>query len=531
MENCQVINWKEYSPGLPEIIDIDSVNKLPYKFRFSVKKILDMDWDFVKISKKLEFSTLFHWSDTWQSEEDLEKLMNYPENTAYVQEHWKSDEFFGYQLLNGLNPMLIERCTELPQKFRVTNEMVNKSFPESSLEREMKNGNIFLCNYERLSGFRGNVIDYEQQFLSAPFCLLHLTNERKLLPIAIQLKQEPSLSNPIFLPSDSEWDWLLAKIFVRNAEFNEHELHFHLLRTHLLSEVFTVALLRTLPQAHPLYKLLFPHTRYTLQLNIQARNTLISKDGIFSKYTAIGYGTDIQKFMQRAMSSLTYTSLCLPDDISARRLNDIPNFYYREDGQRLWDIIQRFVGGVLTYYYTCNDDVKQDTELQNWIGEIFKHGFKESDSSGIPKSFSKIEELVKFVTMVIFTASAQHAAVNNGQFDFGGWMPNFPSTLRKPPPSQKGIATEKSIFETLPNVSTTINGLTVLHVLSNQSSDRRRLGEYPEELFTDEKPRELIEEFKTDLKKLGQEIEKRNQSLAFPYVYLSPENVNNSVDL
>ena len=35
--------------------------------------------------------------------------------------------------------------------------------------------------------------------------------------------------------------------------------------------------------------------------------------------------------------------------------------------------------------------------------------------TGFPESFHTVEEVIKFITMVIFTVTAQHAAVNNGQ--------------------------------------------------------------------------------------------------------------------
>lgn len=46
--------------------------------------------------------------------------------------------------------------------------------------------------------------------------------------------------------------------------------------------------------------------------------------------------------LRKALSSMTYRSLCLPDDISDRGLEDVPNFFYRDDGLKLWNIIYRY---------------------------------------------------------------------------------------------------------------------------------------------------------------------------------------------
>ncbi|XP_051734227.1 polyunsaturated fatty acid lipoxygenase ALOX15B-like [Ctenopharyngodon idella] len=529
-EQQKLFRWRVYAEGTPQVIDCDTAFDLPAEVRFSFTKQTEFYSTAGKQLAALKLTGLADSRRSWESISQLEVIIfeNRGKTIEYVQEHWDEDKFFGYQFLNGLNPMMIQRCSKLPANFLVTDDMVKDSLRGSSLEQEMKKGNIFLSDYNMLDGLVGNVVSGRQQYLTAPLVLLYCNPHGMMLPIAIQLRQKPSKENPIFLPTDSKADWKLAKIYVRNAEFAVHEVDFHLLRTHLLAEVFAMTTLRNLPSPHPLYKLLFPHIRYTFQINIMARTDLISKDGAITLYAGVG-GESLVKLMKRATASLTYSALCLPDNISERGLENVPHYYYRDDGMKLWNIINKFVGAILSHYYQGDARVQKDTELQRWISEIFTHGFLGRDDSGIPSSFQTVTELVKFVTMVIFTSSAQHAAVNNGQFDFGGWMPNYPTALRKPPPKVKGQTTEDTILETLPDVSTTVNGMAVLRLLTKDSADHYPLGHFPENLYDEDVPYKLIKDFQKDLRELSDLIEERNKKLELPYIYLNPKNVDNSV--
>lgn len=70
----------------------------------------------------------------------------------YVMQHWKEDFMFGYQFLNGCNPVLIRRCTEIPKKLPVTMDMVECSLERNlTLEEEVKVGLWvtldFICSF------------------------------------------------------------------------------------------------------------------------------------------------------------------------------------------------------------------------------------------------------------------------------------------------------------------------------------------------------------------------------------------------
>uniref|UniRef100_A0A8D0HDV2 Arachidonate epidermal lipoxygenase 3 n=1 Tax=Sphenodon punctatus TaxID=8508 RepID=A0A8D0HDV2_SPHPU len=391
--------------------------------------------------------------------------------------------------------------------------------PAPPLCSDQLKGNLFLIDCEILEGVPATELNGHRQQISAPLCLLYLNPKGEMIPIAIQLTQSPGPESPIFVPSDSEWDWTLAKFWVRNGTFHIHEVLTHLLHTHLVVEVFTLATLRQLPMCHPVYKLLLPHTRYTLHINTLGRVRLFGPGGLIDQATATGY-PGLSVLLAKGLSKLTYSSLCLPDDLQERGVATLPNYYYKDDGMKLWGAMERQGPCSFSLRWGC------------WVGtgqfEAFPLLRAVCIRIGFPSSLETVTQLIKLLTMMIYNCSVRHASVNNGQFDFGAWMPNYPSSMRKTPPTTKGTATLENILETLPDVSTTCSTLLILWLLSQEPGDRRPLGHYPDEHFTEDVPKTLIGAFQRRLAEISKEIEERNKSLPLPYTYLYPPEIENS---
>uniref|UniRef100_A0A8C3WKM0 Polyunsaturated fatty acid lipoxygenase ALOX15 n=1 Tax=Catagonus wagneri TaxID=51154 RepID=A0A8C3WKM0_9CETA len=524
-ERQQKYRWSEYFPGIPRCLAAESLKELDPNLRYSITKEITQNIHFISPNIALKLKGLLDTQRPWRSLDEIQRSFIFPRSpvSEYVFEHWQEDAFFAYQFLNGLNPVLIRRCRCLPENFPVTDAMVAPVLgPGTSLQAELESGSLYLVDHAILSGLRSSDINGRPQFVAAPLTLLHQRPGGPLLPLAIQLTQIPGPDSPIFLPSDSAEDWLLAKTWVRNSEFLVHEMVTHLLRTHFVMEAFFVSLLRQLPMCHPIFKLLLPHFRYTIYINIQARTDLFAPGKLLDqvRVTSLGRLGSLE-LMARALEAVTYRSLCLPHQLADRDIQDLAHYYYRDDALRIWAAIESFVSEIVGIYYPDDSAVSRDVELQAWVREIFQQGFLSCASSGVPSSLDSCAGLIEYLTMVIFNCSAQHAAVNSGQFDFSAWMPNVPTTMRLPPPTSKG---QTSLVASLPEVNATCHTLVLLSFCP-----QRRLGTYPDEHFTEEAPQRSIATFQSRLAQVSRDIRERNRDLELPYTYLDPTVVENSI--
>ena len=157
------------------------------------------------------------------------------------------------------------------------------------------------------------------------------------------------------------------------SPLQHHQLSTHFISCHAVMEAYGVATMRNLPDAHPVYKLLRPHFRYTMAINHAARRNLINNGGIIDQLFSIGGKDDSSgkaEFVRRTNAIYDVHWTNIRKDLTARGISPddnkkLPNYFYRDDGVRLWDAIETFVASILDIFYTNDKAVEDDSELKN----------------------------------------------------------------------------------------------------------------------------------------------------------------------
>ena len=90
----------------------------------------------------------------------------------------------------------------------------------------IKEGHVYIVDYKELEGIKANGEDGHSTlcYLAQPLCLFYVKSSGNLVPIAIQIFQQPTDTNPIWTPNDAQHDWLLAKMWLRNADHQVHQV-------------------------------------------------------------------------------------------------------------------------------------------------------------------------------------------------------------------------------------------------------------------------------------------------------------------
>ncbi|KAK2353195.1 seed linoleate 9S-lipoxygenase [Trifolium repens] len=461
---------------------------------------------------------------------------------------WMTDEEFGREMLAGVNPCVIRLLQEFPPKSTLNATVYGDQ--ASTITKEHLEPNLGgLAVEEALDGKRLFILDYHDAFMPylerinlsakayATRTILFLKDDGTLKPIAIELSLPHSngvqygAESKVFLPADEGADsiiWLLAKAHVIVNDSCYHQLMSHWLNTHAVVEPFIIATNRHLSVLHPINKLLYPHFRDTININGLARQALINAGGIIEQ--TFLPGPNSIEISSAVYKNWVFTDQALPADLIKRGLavEDpssphgvrlvIEDYPYAVDGLEIWDAIKAWVEDYVSLYYPTDDAVQKDTEIQTWWKEAVEKGHGDlKDKPWWPKMQS-VQDLVQSCSIIIWTASALHAAVNFGQYPYGGYILNRPTLSRRFIP-EKGTpeydemvkSPEKAYLRTITPKYQTLVDLSVIEILSRHASDEVYLGERDSKVWTsDSRAIQAFQKFGSKLSEIEGKITKRN---------------------
>ncbi|MED6204734.1 hypothetical protein PIB30_011707 [Stylosanthes scabra] len=480
---------------------------------------------------------------------------------------WLRDDEFARQAIAGINPVNIERLKVFPpvskldsriygiQESALKEEHILGPLDGMTVEQAIEENKLFIIDYHDLYyPFLEGINSVDGRKSYATRTIFYLTPLGTLKPIAIELSV-PGSKRVVTPPVDAttNWMWQLAKAHVCANDSGVHQLVNHYLRTHACMEPFILAAHRQLSEMHPIFKLLDPHMRYTLEINGIARQNLIHADGVIeSCFTPGRYCMEIScaayknlwRFDKEGLpADLLHRGVAIQDPSQPNGIKLlIQDYPYATDGLLIWSAIQNWVRTYVNHYYHGHDGhlVCNDKELQAWYSESINVGHADLSHESWWPPLSNNEDLVSILTTLIWTASAQHAALNFGQYPYGGYVPNRPPLMRKLIP-EEGDAEyrdfmanpQKYFLNSLPSLLQATKYMAVVDTLSTHSPDEEYLGErqQPSIWSGDAEIVEAFYAFSGEMRRIEKEIERRNSDPALrnrygagvlPYELLAP---------
>ncbi|CAK9161112.1 unnamed protein product [Ilex paraguariensis] len=489
---------------------------------------------------------------------------------------WRTDEEFGREMLAGVNPVIIRRLQEFPpaskldpeeygnQTSTIKREHIEKNMNGLPVDEALENNKLFILDHhDALMPYLQDINSTTTKTYASRTILL-LQNNGTLKPLAIELSLphpqgvKYGVTSQVFTPAEHRLEgsvWQLAKAYAAVNDSGYHQLISHWLNTHAVIEPFVIATNRQLSVLHPIYKLLHPHFRDTMHINALGRQTLINAGGVMEMTVfPTKFSMEMSSFIYK---NWVFTDQALPTDLLKRGVAVpdssqphglkllIEDYPYAVDGLEIWSAIETWVTEYCSFYYPTNDTIQSDSELQAWWKELREVGHGDKKHEPWWPKMQKKDELIQTCTIIIWVASALHAAVNFGQYSYAGYLPNRPTISRRfmPEPGTPDYAELESNFDraflkTITSQFQTLLGVSLIEILSRHSSDEIYLGQRDTPEWTSEaEPREAFDRFGRNLIEIEGRIMDRNNDkrwknrvgpVKVPYTLLYPSTSDTS---
>ncbi|RWW09534.1 hypothetical protein GW17_00026979 [Ensete ventricosum] len=503
---------------------------------------------------------------------------HHPVLVAVDKNAWRTDEEFGREMLAGVDPLIVSRLGYFPpvsqldpnkygnQQSTITAAHIEHNLEGLTVDEALRSYRLFILDHhDALMPYLARINSGSNK-IYATRTLLFLKEDSTLKPLAIELSlphpdgEQFGAVSKVYTPAETGVEgsiWQLAKAYVGVNDSGVHQLishcfswwmHIRRLNTHAALEPFVIATNRHLSVVHPISKLLTPHYRDTMNINALARQTLINAGGILETTVFPGkYAMEMSAVIYR---NWNFVEQALPTDLIKRGVavqeGDgvrllIKDYPYAVDGLAIWNAIQTWVTEYCSIYYPSDDAVKADTELQAWWKEVREVGHGDKKDEPWWPTMQTVRELTDSCTIIIWIASALHAAVNFGQYPYAGYLPNRPTISRRlmPEPGTPEYQEleknpDKVFLRTVTNQLQTILGVSLIEILSTHASDEVYLGQRDTpEWTTDGKALAAFQRFGAALRSIEAEIvsrngdsslKNRNGAAKVPYYLLFPSS-------
>lgn len=462
-----------------------------------------------------------------RSMDDYIKKIFFDIKAPDIARRFDSDEQFAYTFLAGPNPNQIQRMKAIPQAFPITNAHF-QSVPElanSDLSSALNEGRVFVVDHSSLAWMKPGKHPQGQKYCYAPWAAFAVpTGGGRLYPFAIQCGPTPE-GREIYTPRDG-FTWKIARNCMLAAHNNHHEVVTHLGLTHLLVDAALAATRRRLHVRHPIHALLHPHFEGTININIAARTSLIQPGKSVERLV----GSDIfdnHKLAAKERLSYSFRNNYLPTRLKRYEVTDsrlIQVYPYRDDALLIWQAIYDWVSRYVETYYRSDADVRGDAEIQAWAQEATQVGLIK-DFGVAPGGVRDRTDLAEIVTMIIFTAGPQHAAVNFTQGSEMLFTPANPLAGYTPEPKGRGHS-EKDWIDNFPPLDVAAHTVQILTQLAGVK--HTSLGIYKPE--TAAPVAVHLARFVLRLKEIEDTIDNRNKTRV-PYIHLKPTRVPASINI
>ncbi|PQQ06498.1 putative linoleate 9S-lipoxygenase 5 isoform X2 [Prunus yedoensis var. nudiflora] len=271
------------------------------------------------------------------------------------------------------------------QTSTITEQDIGNTMDGLTVEEALKQNKLFILDHHDALMPYLRRINSTSNKIYASRTILFLKSDGTLKPLVIEL----SLPHPdgdrfgriskVYTPAEEGVEgsiWQLAKAYVAVNDSGYHQLISHWLNTHAVCEPVVIATNRQLSVVHPIYKLLHPHFRDTMNINAFARQILINAGGVLE--TTVFPARYAMEMSSVVYKDWVFTEQAFPEDLIKRgvAVKDansphglrllIEDYPYAVDGIEIWFAIKTWVEDYCSFYYKTDDIIQKDTELQSW---------------------------------------------------------------------------------------------------------------------------------------------------------------------